>query len=334
MPVISYREAMSKAMREALHEDEDLFLMGEDIGAYGGPYAVTKGFLAEFGPRRVVDSPLAESAIIGACTGAAMAGLHPVAEIMTINFTLLAMDQIVNHAAKMRYMSAGQFTAPMIIRTVTGGGAQLGATHSQSLEGWYASVPGLKVVVPATPYDALGLFRAVRQEEDPVLFVEHILLYSSRGDVPDERYVVPVGKADVKRRGDGFTIVAYARMVAVALDIGDLALLHMHVDAAATGAHVAGGLANLVRDLGRQIKRRLGVRHGRAGSFSRARVWRAICFSSAAGMTQEGIFPAQRRFARTFSLTPESFSPMPPVKAMPSIPPMAAIIDPACRVIQ
>ncbi len=221
MPVISYREAMSKAMREALHEDEDLFLMGEDIGAYGGPYAVTKGFLAEFGPRRVVDSPLAESAIIGACTGAAMAGLHPVAEIMTINFTLLAMDQIVNHAAKMRYMSAGQFTAPMIIRTVTGGGAQLGATHSQSLEGWYASVPGLKVVVPATPYDALGLFRAVRQEEDPVLFVEHILLYSSRGDVPDERYVVPVGKADVKRRGDGFTIVAYARMVAVALAAAD-----------------------------------------------------------------------------------------------------------------
>ena len=217
MPEISYREAMTRALREALSEDESMFIMGEDIGAYGGAYAVTKGLLQEFGPQRILDSPISESAIVGAGTGAAMGGLHPVVEIMTINFTLLAMDQIVNHAAKIRYMSGGQFSVPLIIRTVTGGGAQLAATHSQSLEGWYASVPGLKVVIPATPYDALGLFRAARQEKDPVIFVEHILLYSTKGEVPNEPYVVPLGKADIKRHGNDYTIVAYSRMVPVAL---------------------------------------------------------------------------------------------------------------------
>ena len=217
MREISYRDAMTLALREALTEDESMFIMGEDIGLYGGTYAVTKGFLEEFGRERVRDTPISESAIIGAGTGAAMAGLHPVVEIMTINFTLLGMDQIVNHAAKMRYMSGGQYHVPMIIRTVTGGGAQLAATHSQSFEGWFASVPGLKVVVPATPYDALGLFRSVREEQDPVMFIEHILLYSTRGEVPEEPYTVPVGKADVKRAGDDFTIIAYSRMVSVAL---------------------------------------------------------------------------------------------------------------------
>ena len=217
MPEISYRDAMTLALREGLTEDERMFIMGEDIGLYGGTYAVTKGFLEEFGRERVMDTPISESAIIGAGTGAAMAGMHPVVEIMTINFTLLGMDQIVNHAAKMRYMSGGQYQVPLIIRTVTGAGAQLAATHSQSFEGWFASVPGLKVVVPATPYDALGLFRSVREEQDPVMFVEHILLYSTRGEVPQEPYTVPVGKADVKRAGDDFTIVAYSRMVSVAL---------------------------------------------------------------------------------------------------------------------
>ncbi|MBI4340483.1 MAG: alpha-ketoacid dehydrogenase subunit beta [Chloroflexi bacterium] len=217
MAVMSYREAVGKALREALSEDDNTFIMGEDVGSYGGAYAVTRGMLKEFGPRRVVDAPLSESAIVGACTGAAMGGLHPVAEIMTINFTLLAIDQIVNHAAKIRYMSGGQYNAPIILRTVTGGGAQLGSTHSQCLEPWYATVPGLKVVTPATPYDALGLFRAVREEKDPVLFVEHILLYSARGEVPEEPYRVPIGKAEVKRRGQDFTIVAYSRMVQVAL---------------------------------------------------------------------------------------------------------------------
>jgi len=156
--------------------------------------------------------------MVGVGIGAAMAGLRPVVEIMTINFALLAMDQIVNHAAKLRYMSGGQYTVPIIIRTVTGAGAQLGATHSQSLEGWFASVPGLKVVVPSDPKDALGLFRAVMSEQDPVIFVEHLLLYSSKGEVPEDDYVVPIGKAEVKRNGDEITIISYSRMVLVALE--------------------------------------------------------------------------------------------------------------------
>ena len=218
MVEMSYRKAMSKALREALLNDNSLYLFGEDIGGYGGSYAVTKGFLEEFGPERIIDTPISESAMVGLGTGAAMAGLRPVVEIMTINFTLLAMDQIVNHAAKLRYMSGGQYTAPIIIRTVTGGGAQLGATHSQSLEGWFASVPGLKVVVPSDPKDALGLFRAVMREQDPVIFVEHLLLYSSKGEVPEDDYVVPIGKAEIKKNGDEITIISYSRMVLVALE--------------------------------------------------------------------------------------------------------------------
>ena len=221
MPQITYREAVSRAMREALLEDERIFLMGEDIGPYGGAYAVTQGFTEEFGPRRIKDSPLSESAIVGAGVGAAMGGLRPIVEIMTINFSLLAMDQIVNNAAKLRYMSGGQISVPLIIRTVTGGGAQLGATHSQSLEGWYASVPGLRVVVPSTPHDVLGLFRSCRDEMDPTLFIEHTLLYSTRGEVGGDHYKVPLGLADVKRAGGDVTIVAYSRMVHVALAAAD-----------------------------------------------------------------------------------------------------------------
>ena len=217
MPEISYREAVNSALREALNEDPRVFLAGEDIGPYGGAFAVTKGLTEEYGPERIRDSPLAESVIVGAGVGAAMGGLRPIVEIMTINFTLLAMDQIVNHAAKLRYMSGGQLSVPLIIRTVTGGGAQVGATHSQNFEGWYASVPGLKVVVPATPYDVLGLFRACREEEDPVLFVEHILLYSSRGEVPEGSYKIPLGVAEVKRSGSDLTIVSYSRMALIAL---------------------------------------------------------------------------------------------------------------------
>jgi pyruvate dehydrogenase E1 component beta subunit len=220
MAQVTYREAISLALREAL-EDARVFLMGEDIGDYGGAYAVTKGLLAEYGPKRVRETPISESVIVGAGTGAAMAGLRPIVELMTINFSLLALDQIVNHLAKVRYMSGGQLKAPLIIRTVTGGGGQVGATHSQSLEGWFASVPGLRVAVPSTPYDALGLFRYAMQQEDPVIFVEHGLLYGIRGEVPKERYVVPFGKADVKRSGTDVTIVAYSRMVTVALGAAD-----------------------------------------------------------------------------------------------------------------
>ena len=216
MPEITYREAISRALREAL-QDQKVFLMGEDIGSYGGAYAVTKGFIQEYGEERIKDTPISESVIVGAGIGAALAGLLPIVEIMTINFSLLAMDQIVNHAAKLRYMSGGQLSVPLIVRTVTGGGAQLAATHSQSFEGWYAHVPGLKVLAPATPNDALGLFRSAMQEEDPVIFVEHILLYGAKGEVPDQPYTIPIGKAEVKRPGDDLTLVASSRMVQVAL---------------------------------------------------------------------------------------------------------------------
>ena len=221
MPEIIIREAVARGLREALRQDDRVFLMGEDIGAYGGAYAVTRGFLEEFGPERVRDTPIAESVIVGSAVGAALAGLRPIVEIMTINFSLLAMDQIVNHAAKLSYMTNGQFRVPMIIRTVTGGGGQLGATHSQSFEGWYASVPGLKVVVPSTPFDALGLMRAAVKDDNPVIFAEHALLYGARGQVPDQWYEVPLGKAAVPRRGGDVTIVAYSRMVHVALQAAE-----------------------------------------------------------------------------------------------------------------
>ena len=217
MAEFTYREAVATAMREALDQDPRVFLMGEDIGPYGGAFAVTKGFWDDYGQRRIKDSPLSESAIVGAGVGAAMAGLRPIVELMTINFSLLAMDQIVNHAAKMRYMSGGQLSVPLMIRTVTGAGASVGATHSQSFEGWFASVPGLHVAVPSSPEDALGLFRTCRELEDPVIFVEHILLYSSRGEVPDPDFKIPLGQAAVKREGKDVTIVGYSRMAQVSL---------------------------------------------------------------------------------------------------------------------
>ena len=184
MPRMILREAIAKGLREALTNDDRVFMVGEDIGDYGGAYAVTRGFLEEFGEKRVIDAPLAESAIVGAAVGAAMGGLRPIAEIMTINFLLLAMDQVVNHAAKLRYMSNGQISVPLVIRTVTGGGGQLAATHSQSFEPWLASVPGLKVAVPSNPYDALGLLRTAVSDDDPVIFSEHSLLYGLGGEVP------------------------------------------------------------------------------------------------------------------------------------------------------
>ncbi len=222
MPETTYREAIRQSLREALLEDQRVFLMGEDIGAYGGPYAVTKGLMEEFGARRVKDSPIAESVIVGAGVGAAMRGMRPVVEIMTINFSLLAADQIVNNAAKLLYMSGGQVSVPLIIRTVSGGGSQLAASHSQSLEGWYAQVPGLKVVAPATPYDARGLLRTAFQDQNPVIYVEHSLLYGKRGPVPEEPYAIPFGQADIKRSGKHVTIVAYLRMLHVSLEAADV----------------------------------------------------------------------------------------------------------------
>jgi pyruvate dehydrogenase E1 component beta subunit len=218
MPELTFREAIARGLREALDSDDRVFLMGEDIDRYQGAYAVTRGLGEEYGPDRVRDTPISESALVGSGVGAAVAGLRPIVEVMTINFMLLAMDQVVNNAAKLRYMSNGQITVPLVIRTVTGGGGQLGATHSQSLEGWFASVPGLKVAVPSDPYDGLGLLRAAIADEDPVIFAEHALLYNIRGEVPDEPYEVALGEAKVKREGGDVTLVAYSRMVSVALN--------------------------------------------------------------------------------------------------------------------
>ena len=201
MAELIIREAIRKGLQEALETDDRVFLMGEDIGAYQGSYAVTRGFFEEFGPERIRDCPIAESVIIGSATGAAMAGMRPIVEMMTINFMLLAIDQVVNHAAKMSYMSNGQIKVPLVIRAVTGGGGRLGATHSQNFEGWYASVPGLKVCVPSDPYDALGLLRTAIADPNPVIFAEHSLLYGKRGEVPDEHYTVPMGQAAVRREG-------------------------------------------------------------------------------------------------------------------------------------
>jgi pyruvate dehydrogenase E1 component beta subunit len=209
MPEITYREALRQALRWQLLNDERVFLMGEDIGAYGGSYAVTKGFLDEFGERRVKDTPISESVIVGAGIGAAMAGLKPMVELMTINFSLLAMDQIVNNASKLHYMSNGQINVPLVIRMAGGAGSQLGAQHSHSLESWFAHVPGLKVVAPATPYDAKGLLMTAFDDENPVIFIEHTALYASKGEVPEEPYRLPFGKAEIAREGKDVTLIGY-----------------------------------------------------------------------------------------------------------------------------
>lgn len=222
MAELTYREAIRQGMVEALDGNEEVVLMGEDVGAYGGAYAVSKGLWDRYGEKRIIDTPISESVIVGTGIGAAIEGMRPIVEIMTINFSLLAMDQIVNMAAKIRYMSGGQMQVPLVIRTVSGGGTMLGATHSQSLESWYARVPGLKVVTPATAHDALGLFRSAMADPNPVIFVEHSLLYGNKDEVPDEPYTVPIGSADVKRDGTDVTIVSYLRTVPLALHAAEI----------------------------------------------------------------------------------------------------------------
>ncbi len=218
MAEITYRDAIRDALREEMIRDERVFIMGEEVGVWGGSYAVTQGMLKEFGEKRIKDAPIAEGIIVGAGIGAAMGGLRPVCELMTINFALLAADMIINHAAKLHYMFAGQIKVPLVIRAVGGGGRQLAATHSQALEVMFAYVPGLKVVMPATPYDAKGLLKASIREDDPVLYIEHSLLYPVKGEVPAGDYTVPLGVSDVKREGHDLTIIAYSRMVQVALE--------------------------------------------------------------------------------------------------------------------
>jgi pyruvate dehydrogenase E1 component beta subunit len=217
VPEMTIRDALREALREELLADERVFLMGEDIGAYGGSYAVTKGFLEEFGPERIRDTPISELVIVGAGIGAAMAGLRPMVELMTINFSLLAFDQIINNASKLHYMSAGQIKVPLVIRMASGAGSQLGAQHSHSLEGWYAHVPGLKVVCPSNPRDAKGLLKTAFRDDNPVIFIEHTAIYSLKGDVPEGEYTVPFGEANVVRPGRDVTIVGYSGSVHQAL---------------------------------------------------------------------------------------------------------------------
>jgi pyruvate/2-oxoglutarate/acetoin dehydrogenase E1 component len=212
----SYRDAIREALREEMLRDENVLIMGEEVGVWGGTYAVTRGLYGEFGDKRILDTPIAEEAIVGTAVGAAMGGLRPVAELMTINFSLVAMDQIVNNVAKIHAMFGGQARVPLVIRAPAGWG-QLAATHSQSFEAWFAHLPGLLVVMPATPYDAKGLLKTAIRSDNPVMFIEHARLYGVKGEVPDEEYTLPIGVSDVKRPGRDVTIVSYSRMLHVAL---------------------------------------------------------------------------------------------------------------------
>jgi pyruvate/2-oxoglutarate/acetoin dehydrogenase E1 component len=205
----TYREALRTALREALQRDPRVFLMGEDVGRYGGSYAVSKGLLEEFGEERIRDTPLSESAFVGAGIGAAMAGMHPIVEIMTVNFSLLALDQIVNSAATLRYMSGGQITIPLVIRMATGAGRQLAAQHSHSLEGWYAHVPGLRVIAPATLEDARGMLWTALEDPNPVIMFEHALLYNLEGELPANADAIDIDRAVVRRPGADATLVTY-----------------------------------------------------------------------------------------------------------------------------
>jgi pyruvate dehydrogenase E1 component beta subunit len=219
--LLTYREALNQAMREEMRRDERVFLIGEEVGYYQGAFKVSKGFVEEFGPQRVLDTPITEAGFTGLAVGAAMAGLRPIVELMTFNFGILAMDQIVNNAAKIRYMSGGQLAAPMVIRGPGSAAHQLGAQHSQSLEAWFAHVPGLKVVAPATPYDAKGLLKSAVRDGNPVIFIEAQLLYATKGEVAEGEYTVPIGVADIKRKGHDVTLVAYSKMLMVALEAAE-----------------------------------------------------------------------------------------------------------------
>jgi pyruvate dehydrogenase E1 component beta subunit len=215
MPVITFVEALRQALRDAMRADDRVFIIGEDVVHYDSAYGVTKGFVKEFGEKRVRDMPIAEAGYAGLGIGAAMNGLRPVVEMMTTNFAILALDMIINHAAKIHYMFGGQFTAPIVFR-MPNGWSQLSATHSQAFDNYFAYVPGLKVVAPGTPYDAKGLLRAAIEDPDPVIFLEHTMMYNAvKGEVPEESYTVPIGKANLLRDGKDITIVTYGRMVSV-----------------------------------------------------------------------------------------------------------------------
>ena len=221
MTVITYAQALNDALREEMRADGRVFVMGEDIGHHGGMFRVTQGLIDEFSPQRVRDTPISEAGFVGLGVGAALAGMRPVVELMFMDFVLVAADQIVNQAAKLHYMSGGQAAVPIVIRAQQGGGRGNGAQHSQSFEAWLAQVPGLKVVAPATPKDAKGLLKSAIRDGNPVVFIEHKLLYNTKGDVPEGEYTIPIGKAEVKRPGRDITIVSFSRTLLFALEAAE-----------------------------------------------------------------------------------------------------------------
>ncbi len=231
MREITYAQAIKEAMSEEMRADENVFLMGEDVGLYGGAFGVSVGMFDEFGEERVKDTPISEAVIAGAAAGAAVTGMRPIAEIMFSDFTTISMDQLVNQAAKIRYMFGGKAKVPMVLRAPSGSGTGAAAQHSQSLEAWFCHVPGLKVVIPSTPYDAKGLLKSAIRDDNPVMFFEQKLLYRKKGPVPEEEYTIPLGVADIKREGEDVTIITYGRMVPICLQAAeDLSALGVSVE--------------------------------------------------------------------------------------------------------
>ncbi|MAQ40661.1 pyruvate dehydrogenase complex E1 component subunit beta [Mesonia oceanica] len=215
MRTIQFREAVAEAMSEEMRRDEAIYLMGEEVAEYNGAYKASKGMLDEFGPERVIDTPIAEAGFSGIGVGSTMTGARPIIEFMTFNFSLVGIDQIINNAAKIRQMSGGQFNCPIVFRGPTASAGQLGATHSQAFESWYANCPGLKVIVPSNPYDAKGLLKSAIRDDDPVIFMESEQMYGDKGEVPeaDEEYTIPIGKADIKREGSDVTVVSFGKII-------------------------------------------------------------------------------------------------------------------------
>ncbi len=221
MKVLQFREAIAEAMSEEMRRDESVYLMGEEVAEYNGAYKASKGMLDEFGAKRVIDTPIAELGFSGIAVGSAMGGARPIVEYMTFNFSLVGIDQIINNAAKMRQMSGGQFNIPIVFRGPTGSAGQLGATHSQSFENWFANTPGLKVIVPSNPYDAKGLLKAAIRDDDPVIFMESEQMYGDKGEVPEGEYVLPIGVADIKREGTDVTVVTFGKIIKEAFKAAD-----------------------------------------------------------------------------------------------------------------
>ena len=222
MKTIQFRQAISEAMTEEMRRDETIYLMGEEVAEYNGAYKASKGMLEEFGEKRVIDTPISEAGFSGIGVGSTMTGARPIIEYMTFNFALVGIDQIINNAAKIRQMSGGQFPCPIVFRGPTGSAGQLGATHSQAFDNWYANTPGLKVIVPSNPYDAKGLLKAAIRDNDPIIFMESEQMYGDKGEVPEGEYVLPIGVGDIKRNGDDVTIVSYGKIIKEAFKAADV----------------------------------------------------------------------------------------------------------------